>query len=346
MAFTGFTCTDADLEDKSILITGGTGSFGKTLLKTVLANHNPRKVIVFARGELMHFELQNSLNAEQLQKVRFFIGDIRDLDRLVMAFRGVDVVIHAAAQKQVPLAEYNPFECIRTNVIGAENIVQAAIRAGVKKVLALSTDKAVNPINLYGASKLASDKIFVAANALGAGTSTSFSVVRYGNVLGSRGSVIPFFRQLITDGAEELPITDARMTRFWITLEQAVSFTLSCLPQMEGGEIFIPKIPSMRIPDLAEAMAPDLPQKIVGIRPGEKLHEIMITEHNAHTTYDMGDRYIIEPEWEFSGKKEKARLKGRDTMPEGFEYVSDTNDIWMGVDELKQILSDLPDTSS
>jgi len=344
MALTTFSGLDADLDGKSILITGGTGSFGKTLLKKILANHNPRKVIVFARGEFMHFELQNSLSEEERTKVRFFVGDIRDLDRLVMAFRGVDIVIHAAAQKQVPLAEYNPFECIRTNVIGAENIVQAAIRCGVKSVLALSTDKAVNPINLYGASKLASDKIFVAANALGAGTSTVFSVVRYGNVLGSRGSIIPFFRQLIADGATELPITDERMTRFWISLDQAVEFTLSCLPNIQGGEIFIPKIPTMSITDLTEAMAPHLPRKIVGIRPGEKLHEIMITEHNAHTTYDLGDRYLIEPEWSFS-LRDESHLKGLSPMPEGFEYSSDKNDLFMSVEELKEVLASLPDES-
>lgn len=344
MALTEFSGAGADLKGKSILITGGTGSFGKTLLKNLLANHEPRKVIVFARGEYMHFELQNSLSEADRKKVRFFVGDIRDLDRLVMAFRGVDVVIHAAAQKQVPLAEYNPFECIRTNVIGAENIVQAAIRCGVKTVLALSTDKAVNPINLYGASKLASDKIFVAANALGAGTSTVFSVVRYGNVLGSRGSIIPFFRQLIADGATELPITDERMTRFWITLDQAVEFTLSCLPTIQGGEIFVPKIPTMSIMDLAEAMAPELPTKVVGIRPGEKLHEIMITEHNAHTTYDLGDRYLIEPEWSFS-LRDETRLSEKKSMPEGFEYSSDKNDFWMTVPQLKDVLAMLPDES-
>jgi len=344
MSLTTFSGTNVDLDGKSILITGGTGSFGSTLLKKVLAYHNPRKIIVFARGEYMHFELQNSLSEKDLKKVRFFVGDVRDLDRLVMAFRGVDVVVHAAAQKQVPLAEYNPFECIRTNVIGAENIVQAAIRCGVKQVLALSTDKAVNPINLYGASKLASDKIFVAANALGAGTSTVFSVVRYGNVLGSRGSVIPYFRQLIADGATEIPITDDRMTRFWITLDQAVEFTLSCLPGLQGGEIFIPKIPSMRIMDLAEALAPQLAVKHVGIRPGEKLHEIMITEHNAHTTYDMGDRYLIEPEWSYS-PRDKGRLEGMPLVAEGFEYSSDKNDSWMSVDDLREVLATLSDES-
>ena len=344
MSMTEFTGAGAGLEGKSILITGGTGSFGKTLVKNLLANHNPRKVIVFARGEYMHFELQNSLSAEEAEKVRFFVGDVRDKDRLLMAFRDVDIVVHAAAQKQVPLAEYNPFECIRTNVIGAENVVEAAIRCGVKRVLALSTDKAVNPINLYGASKLASDKIFVAANALGAGTSTSFAVVRYGNVLGSRGSVIPFFRQLLANGATDLPITDQRMTRFWITLDQAIEFTLSCLPAFEGGEIYVPKIPSMRITDLAMALAPDLPIRDVGIRPGEKLHEIMITEHNAMHTFDLGDRYVIEPEWSFSTEK-AAKISKLTPMDEGFEYSSDNNDTWMKVEELRKVLSTLPDES-
>lgn len=344
MTLTQFSGADVDLDGKSILITGGTGSFGRTLLRKLLADHNPRKVIVLARGELMHFELQNSLSAEEQKKVRFFIGDIRDVDRLMMAFRGVDVVFHAAAQKQVPLAEYNPFECIRTNVVGAENIVQAAIRCGVKKVVALSTDKAVNPINLYGASKLASDKIFVAANALGAGTSTVFSVVRYGNVLGSRGSVIPFFRKLLADGATELPVTDERMTRFWITLDQAVEFTLSCTDKLRGGEIFVPKIPSMRIMDLIEALSPGIATKHVGIRPGEKLHEIMITEHNAHTTFDLGDRYIIEPEWTTS-RLNRFEDRNTDPMPEGFQYSSDTNDTWMSVDDLRQVLETIPDKS-
>lgn len=337
--FDGSTC---DLAGKSVLITGGTGSFGRTLLRRLLSHHNPRRVILFARSEFSHFQLQHSLSVEDQKKVRFFIGDVRDRERLIMAMRDVDVVIHAAAQKQVPLAEYNPFECIKTNVIGAENVVQASIRAGVKQVIALSTDKAVNPINLYGASKLASDKIFVAANSLASGTGTRFAVVRYGNVLGSKGSVIPFFRDLLKQGAKELPVTDARMTRFWITLDEAVAFTLSCLPIMMGGEIFVPKIPSMKITDLIEALAPDLPQKIVGIRPGEKLHEIMITEHNARNTVDLGDRYVIEPEWSFWSRPSLAD-EGHPVMPEGFEYVSDKNDTWMTVDELKVVLETIPE---
>ncbi|TNE66502.1 MAG: UDP-N-acetylglucosamine 4,6-dehydratase (inverting) [Alphaproteobacteria bacterium] len=342
MTFASFDHSATDLNGKSILITGGTGSFGKTLLKHILAHYSPRRVIILARGEYNHYLLQNSIEAKDRKRVRFFIGDVRDQDRLIMAMRGVDIVVHAAAQKQVPLAEYNPFECIRTNVIGAENVVQASIRAGVKQVIALSTDKAVNPINLYGASKLASDKIFVAANALASGTGTRFCVVRYGNVLGSRGSVIPFFRSLLKDGATELPVTDERMTRFWITLDQAVAFTLSCLPIMRGGEIFVPKIPSMRIVDLVEAMAPGSTQKIVGIRPGEKLHEIMITEHSASHTLDMGDRYVIDPEWSFWDRRDHVE-DGYPTMPEGFEYTSDKNDTWLTVEDLRAVLATIPE---
>ena len=323
---------------ESVLITGGTGSFGRRTVRYLIEKTNVRRTIIFARGEDGHFSFQNELTADEQKRVRFFIGDVRDQDRLLTAMRGVDVVIHAAAQKQVPLAEYNPFECIRTNVIGAENVVQAAMRSGVKKVIALSTDKAVNPINLYGASKLASDKIFVAANSLAAGTGTRFSVVRYGNVLGSRGSVIPFFRKLIGEGAEELPVTDERMTRFWITLQQAVEFTLSCLPIMRGGEIFVPKIPSMKILDLARAMAPDLPVKIVGIRPGEKLHELMITEHNAPTTIEMDDRYIIEPEWNF-WERQDFQAEGYPLVSPDFEYASDKNEKWLSVKELRMILA-------
>lgn len=337
-----FDSEGIDLSGKSILITGGTGSFGKKMLKQLLEYHNPRRVIVFARGEYNHYLLENMLTEEQKQKVRFFVGDVRDLDRMVMAMRGIDIVIHAAAQKQVPLAEYNPFECIRTNVIGAENVVQASIRAEVQQVLALSTDKAVNPVNLYGASKLASDKIFVAANALSAGTGTRFSVVRYGNVLGSRGSVIPFFRKILKDGKNELPITDERMTRFWITLDQAVAFTITCIDTMRGGEIFVPKIPSMRITDLAEAIAPDAEKKIVGIRPGEKLHELMITDHNAPTTLNLKDRYIIEPEWSFWSRPAHAD-DGHPFVADDFEYTSDQNESWMTVDDLRATLAHIPE---
>jgi len=329
-----------ELAGKNILITGGTGSFGRMMLETLLGKTDVRKVILYARGEYNHFEIQSGLKPEHRARVRNFIGDIRDKDRLRMALRGVDIVIHAAAQKQVPLAEYNPFECIRTNVVGAENLVNAAIEAGVKTVLALSTDKAVNPINLYGASKLASDKIFVAANSLAGFDGTRFSVVRYGNVLGSRGSVIPFFKKIVDDGADHLPITDNRMTRFWITLEDAVEFTLSSLSIMRGGEIFVPKIPSMLITDLATAMAPDLPHKIVGIRPGEKLHELMITDHNSLNTVDYGDRYIIDPEWRFWDRN-SYHSDGYPLVKEGFEYRSDNNTEWLKVEALQQVIQHL-----
>ena len=330
---------------KSILITGGTGSFGRQMLRKLLDETKLKRIVLYARGEFAHFEIQNMLTYEERQRVRFFIGDVRDQDRLLTSMRGVDLVIHAAAQKQVPLAEYNPFECIRTNVIGAENVVQAAIRAGVPRVLALSTDKAVNPINLYGASKLASDKIFVAANSLSAGTQTRFSVVRYGNVLGSRGSVIPYFRKLLAGGAKQLPITDPRMTRFWITLDQAVAFTLSCVEQMRGGEIFVPKIPSMKITDLADAMAPGIEARIIGIRPGEKLHELMIVDHNAGHTVEMKDRYVIEPEWETWGRRSFMQ-DGVPLVAKDFEYSSDKNTDWISVDELRAILAAMPNADA
>ncbi|WP_374764514.1 UDP-N-acetylglucosamine 4,6-dehydratase (inverting) [Yunchengibacter salinarum] len=325
---------------RSILITGGTGSFGRRLLRYLLDNSDIPRIVILARGEFAHFEIQNSLTKAELDRVRFFIGDVRDRDRLMMAFRDVDVVFHAAAQKQVPLAEYNPFECINTNVIGAENVVHAAIRCDVRQVIALSTDKAVNPINLYGASKLASDKIFVAANATAGAGGTRFSVVRYGNVLGSRGSVIPYFRKLKAEGGDHFPITDTRMTRFWITLDEAVRFTLSCLDLMRGGEIFVPRIPSTLITDVARAIDPDMPHKVVGIRPGEKLHEIMITEHAAPHTLDMGDRYVIEPEWTFRTRK-SLRDKGYKPVPEGFAYSSDTNDQWLDGQALRSVLETL-----
>lgn len=329
-----------DLEGKSILITGGTGSFGSALLKILLRDYKPRRVAVFSRGEHEHYELMNRITPAEAKVVRSFIGDVRDRARLTMALQNTDIVFHAAAMKQVPIAEYNPFECINTNVIGAENLVHAAISAGVKDVVALSTDKAVNPINLYGASKLAADKIFVAANSLGASTGTRFSVVRYGNVIGSQGSVIPLFRKLLEDGAKELPITDERMTRFWITLPQAVNFVLSCLEIMRGGEIFVPKIPSMKMTDLAEVMAPGMPHKIIGIRPGEKLHESMIDEHSSRCTVDLGDRYAIEPEWKF-WPRESYREDGHPGVPDGFEYRSDLNDVWLSGDELSKMIDSL-----
>lgn len=323
-----FDDPSADLTGKSILVTGGTGSFGKRFIRNALKRSKPRRLIVFSRDEMKQFEMSADPEFAGRDCLRFFIGDVRDRDRLEMAVREVDYVVHAAALKQVPTAEYNPFECIHTNVMGAENVVHASIRNGVKKVIALSTDKAANPINLYGASKLASDKIFVAANNLSGSTGVRFSVVRYGNVVGSRGSVVPFFQRLISEGATHLPITDERMTRFWITLDQGVAFVLSCLEQMQGGEIFVPKIPSMRIVNLAKTMAPHLPHRVVGIRPGEKLHEVIITEDDSRTTLELPDRYVIEPA--FAWWCRDAYLnEGAKAVAEDFHYASDINDEWL-----------------
>jgi UDP-N-acetylglucosamine 4,6-dehydratase/5-epimerase len=326
-----------DLEGATVLVTGGTGSFGRQFVRTVLARYNVAKLIVFSRDEFKQFEMERDPAFSDREEMRYFLGDVRDLDRLKLAFRGVDYVAHTAAIKHIPAAEYNPFECIQTNVHGAENIVRAAMDSDVKRVVALSTDKAVSPINLYGASKLASDKIFVAArNIVGSGEPL-FSVVRYGNVVGSRGSVVPLFSRMVKEGATSLPITDPRMTRFWITLQQGVDFVLSSFSVMEGGEIFIPKIPSMRINDLATVMAPDLPQEIVGIRPGEKLHEAMITEDDARWTADMDDRYVIR----MPGPGERHFASGERHMPEDFRYASDNNPEWLSTDDLKTMLSAL-----
>tara|TARA_B100002003_G_scaffold2365_1_gene2254 strand:+ start:438 stop:1472 length:1035 start_codon:yes stop_codon:yes gene_type:complete len=333
-----FDTARVDLSDKAVLVTGGTGSFGRHFVKTVLASHNPKRLIVFSRDEAKQHDMAQDFTAEEKEVLRFFIGDVRDRDRLEMAMREIDVVIHAAALKQVPAAEYNPFECIKTNVHGAENVVQAAIRTGVKQVVALSTDKAASPINLYGASKLASDKIFVAANNLSGSVGTRFSVVRYGNVLGSRGSVVPFFQKLIAEGAKTLPITDLRMTRFLVTLDQGVAFVLSCFSMMRGGEIFIPKIPSMKMVDMATALAPDLSHEVVGIRPGEKLHEVMITEDDAVTTVELSDRYVIEPAihlWD----GESSVSDGSKPVAEGFRYASNTNEDWLDADALRELMT-------
>jgi UDP-N-acetylglucosamine 4,6-dehydratase len=340
-----FTSPLPSLDGTNILVTGGTGSFGNAFVRAVLDRYRPRRLVVFSRDELKQYEMANALGAQTEGRgpLRFFIGDVRDRGRLEMALRDIDIVVHAAALKHVPAAEYNPFECINTNVLGAENVVQAAIRAGVKKVVALSTDKAVNPINLYGASKLASDKIFVAANNLSGSGGTRFAVVRYGNVLGSRGSVVPFFRKLIAEGAPSLPITDPRMTRFWITLSQGVNFVLSSLEMMEGGEIFVPKIPSMLVTELARAMAPDLPQHVVGIRPGEKLHEAMISADDARVTVDRGDRYVILPT--FSQWRGDSMVRPDDRpVPDGFIYASDSNDEWLDADRLSAMLAELGPT--
>jgi len=329
-----------DLDKKRILITGGTGSFGQAFVQTLLDNNPLKTLVVLSRDELKQYEMQNRLITHPKFKcMRFFIGDVRDQHRMEMAMREVDYVVHAAALKQITTAEYNPFECIHTNVIGAENIVNAALRAGVEKVIALSTDKAVSPINLYGASKLASDKIFVAANHLSGSLGTRFSVVRYGNVLGSRGSVIPYFNSLIRSGAKSLPITDKRMTRFWITQNQGVEFVLSSMGMMHGGEIFIPKIPSMKITDLAKAMAPGLPHEIIGIRPGEKLHEQMITEGDSYTTLEFNDRYIIEPAFAW-WDREPYTDNGATRVKEGFIYASNTNTEWLSGEDLKRLIGE------
>ena len=327
-----------DLSGASVLITGGTGSFGKHLAERLLAAYKPRRVIVFSRDELKQSEMQERAPFAGHPAMRYFIGDVRDEQRLEMALRGVDVVVHAAAMKQVPTAEYNPFECIRTNVFGAENIVRAAMRTGVQKVIALSTDKAANPVNLYGASKLASDKIFVAAKWLVGGEShPAFAVVRYGNVVGSRGSVVPLFRRLIGEGAETLPITDPRMTRFWITLEQGVDFVLSCLKTMHGGEIFVPKIPSMKVTDLARVMAPKLEHRVTGIRPGEKLHELMITEEDARLALELPDRYVVLPA---IYANERRYHPSERSLPEGFLYASNTNSRWLTDAEMQTLLAE------
>jgi UDP-N-acetylglucosamine 4,6-dehydratase len=324
-----FAPTTLDLDGKVILVTGGTGSFGRRFIETVLERSRPRKLIVYSRDELKQSEMQIDLadrfGPEKLTAMRFFIGDVRDRERLSLAVRGVDIVIHAAALKQVPAAEYNPSECIHTNVLGAENVVWACLANHVKQVVALSTDKACNPINLYGATKLASDKTFVAANNLSGDIGTRFSVVRYGNVVGSRGSVIPFFQRLIARGAPELPITDPRMTRFLITLGEGVDFVLSSLSMMHGGEIFVPKIPSMKVTDIAQTLAPGMPTKVVGIRPGEKLHEMMISADDARNTVDLGDRYAIEPAFvEYT----REPLQGA-RLADEFSYASDTNHEWL-----------------
>lgn len=323
------------LNKKNILVTGGTGSFGKEFIRTILDNYDPQRLIVFSRDELKQFEMQQEFPTSKYPAMRYFIGDVRDSERLHRAFRGVDFVIHAAAMKQVPAAEYNPFECIKTNIHGAQNIINAALEHGVEKVLALSTDKAANPLNLYGATKLCSDKLFTAANSYARQQSTMFSVVRYGNVLGSRGSVIPFFMKKRSEGV--LPITDPRMTRFWITLEQGVQFVTSCLEQMIGGEVFIPKIPSMKVIDLAKAIAPECKTEIVGIRPGEKLHEVMVPADESRNTVDLGDRYVIMPG--FGDADIRLRKLHENYVPDGFQYSSDANDEWLTIDQLKEMLA-------
>lgn len=311
-------------DDKSVLITGGSGSFGRMYVRTILERYNPRRVVVYSRDELKQFEMQHEFPDPRM---RFFLGDVRDKERLIQATRSVDFIIHAAAMKQVPASEYNPTECIRTNISGAENVIAAALANDVESVIALSTDKAASPINLYGATKLVSDKLFVAANNMAGSHRTRFSVVRYGNVVGSRGSVLPLFEKLIAEGAESLPITDPRMTRFWISLRQGVDFVLTNFQRMQGGEIFIPKIPSVRILDLAEALAPGMPTHVVGVRPGEKLHEVMCPTDDSHLTYGFPDHYVIAPTIRFHNKDGDF---GRNALGEigervapGFQYDSD-----------------------
>ncbi len=323
--------------NKIILVTGGTGSFGKKFIKILLSKYRPTKLIVYSRDELKQFEMQQTFNDTCM---RYFIGDVRDEARLCHAMYKTDYVIHAAALKQVPAAEYNPMECIKTNVHGAQNVINAAIECGVKKVIALSTDKAANPINLYGATKLCSDKLFTAANNMVGDRATRFSVVRYGNVVGSRGSVVPFFKKLVADGAKELPITDPRMTRFWLKLEDGVEFVLKNFQRMQGGEIFIPKIPSMRITDLAKAIAPELPTKIIGIRPGEKLHEVMCPADLYYETLEFDDHFVIMPStrfWKDIDYTTNALGEKGHPVSDGFEYNSGTNPHFLTVEELREM---------
>lgn len=319
------------LSNSSILITGGTGSFGKAFITYALNNLDPHRIAVLSRDELKQYELRAAFGDDR--RIRWFLGDIRDRERLSRAMRGIDFVVHAAALKQVDTAEYNPYEFVKTNVLGSQNVIDASIDAGVQKVVALSTDKASSPINLYGATKLTADKLFVAGNHYAHNTGTAMSVVRYGNVMGSRGSVVPFFQQCVAEGTP-IPITDPRMTRFWITLDQAVRFVVDSFDQMNGGELYVPRIPSMRITDLVEAIAPGYPTVITGIRPGEKMHEEMISSDDAHRTVRQPDRYVVTPtiaEWGFVPVTGEA-------VPDGFSYRSDTNDLWMTPADLRAIL--------
>ncbi len=325
------------LNDKSILITGGTGSFGKKATELILKKYKPKRLIIFSRDELKQFEMSQIYPISEHECIRYFIGDVRDKERLYRAFQGVDFVIHTAALKQVPAAEYNPFEAIKTNIIGAQNIINVAIDQGVKRVVALSTDKAANPINLYGATKLCSDKLFIAGNAYVGREHSTFGVVRYGNVVGSRGSVIPFFLKQKENGF--LPITDPRMTRFWITLEQGVEFVLWCLEHMCGGELFVPKIPSMNILDLAKAIAPECETKIVGNRPGEKLHELMITRDDSRQTLEFDRFYVIQPDFKFWHRR--CSWNAGHSVPEQFEYSSESNPWRLSIEEMRELIEKL-----
>ncbi|WP_041963181.1 UDP-N-acetylglucosamine 4,6-dehydratase (inverting) [Sulfurospirillum cavolei] len=324
---------------KNILITGGTGSFGKKYTEILLKKYKPNKIIIYSRDELKQYEMAQQFTDSCM---RFFIGDVRDVDRLKNAMYGVHYVIHAAALKHVPIAEYNPMECIKTNIYGAQNVIDAALECGVQKVIALSTDKAANPINLYGATKLASDKLFIAANNIRGARRTQFAVVRYGNVVGSRGSVVPLFKKLIAEGVKELPITEAEMTRFWITLEQGVNFVLKNFERMQGGEIFIPKIASMKMVDLAKSMAPQLGVKIIGIRPGEKMHEVMVPKDDSHLTLEFHDHYVIQPSILFTQRNDfTCNALGEKGTPVkyGFEYSSETNTQWLDAKGLMEMIN-------
>lgn len=324
--------------NKSILITGGTGSFGRKCTQVLLERYRPRRLIIYSRDELKQYEMQQVFDATCM---RYFIGDVRDRNRMTQALRGVDLVIHAAALKQVPAAEYNPMECINTNIHGAENVIHAALENNVERVIALSTDKAANPINLYGATKLASDKLFVAANNVAGGHRTRFSVTRYGNVAGSRGSVVPLFRKLVAEGARELPVTDPRMTRFWITLQDGVDFVLRNFERMHGGEIFVPKLPSMRVVDLAEAMGPGIPLRTIGIRPGEKLHEIMCPADDSHLALEFENHYVLQPAIRFYNRNDDYTESGLGEkgkpVAQGFEYNSGTNPHFLTINELRTL---------
>jgi UDP-N-acetylglucosamine 4,6-dehydratase len=328
-------------DNKTILITGGTGSFGKKYVASLLKNYKPKKIIIFSRDELKQFDMAQVFDQPIM---RYMIGDVRDKERLIQACDAVDFIIHAAALKQVPAAEYNPLECINTNIRGAENVIHAALQCNVTKVIALSTDKAANPINLYGATKLASDKLFVAANNMVGSRPTRFAVVRYGNVVGSRGSVVPFFEKLVRDKADALPITDIEMTRFWISLQGGVDFVLKNFERMHGGEIFVPKIPSVRIVDLATAIAPGMTQKVVGIRPGEKLHEIMCPSDDSHLTIEFDDHYVLSPSIRFHDANESFQENRLGEVGEpvkrGFEYNSGTNPHFLSVDEIRSFNAD------
>ena len=326
------------LNDKTILITGGTGSFGKSFTRYVLKHYQPKKIIIYSRDEYKQFVMQNELK-EYDSVMRYFIGDVRDKDRLKRAFEGVDYVIHAAALKQVPACEYNANEAIRTNINGAQNVIDAALDTNVKKVIALSTDKAVNPVNLYGGTKLVSDKLFVAANAYSGTKDICFAIVRYGNVAGSRGSIIPLFPSIIKNGGTELPITDMRMTRFWISLTEGVELVIKALKEAKGGETFISKIPSFRVPDLAEAMLPGCKTKEIGIRPGEKLHEIMVTTEDSFNTYEYDKHYIVYPQMVFN-ERQVPDLSGK-KVEEGFSYSSGTNSEWLSVEDLRERLKEV-----